>query len=257
MEYLILPLAAVVVSGLTLLTGFGLGTLQLPFFALFFPLDMAVAMTAVVHFLNNMFKLILLGKHAHRRTILLFGLPAIVSALIGAGLLVWMSEFRPLVAYSLGQRVCEITAIKITIAALMVVFITVEFLPRFKDLAYDPQYLPLGGIISGFFGGLSGHQGAFRAAFLMRAGLGKKEFIATGIVIACCVDLTRLSVYISHFKSTGINQHPTLLVITTLAAFLGSFLGNLLLKKMTWHTVQWFVSALIVVIAVALSIGLV
>jgi acyl-CoA reductase-like NAD-dependent aldehyde dehydrogenase len=44
-----------------------------------------------------------------------------------------------------------------------------------------PGYLPVGGLLSGFFGGLSGHQGALRSVFLLRAGLTKESFIATGV----------------------------------------------------------------------------
>jgi len=40
-----------------LLSGFGLGTLLLPVFALFFPLPVAIAATALVHLANNFFKL--------------------------------------------------------------------------------------------------------------------------------------------------------------------------------------------------------
>lgn len=48
--------------------------------------------------------------------------------------------------------------------------------------------------MSGFFGGLSGNQGAFRSAFLIKAGLSKDAYIATGVVAAVIVDLTRLGI---------------------------------------------------------------
>ena len=70
MDLLIISLTALLGSALTLFSGFGLGTLLLPAFALFFPLELSVALTAVVHFLNNLFKLVLLGSHADRVTIL-------------------------------------------------------------------------------------------------------------------------------------------------------------------------------------------
>ncbi len=64
MELLIVCAAALVASGLTLFSGFGLGTLLMPVFALFVPLELAVAMTAVVHLANNLFKVGLLGRRA-------------------------------------------------------------------------------------------------------------------------------------------------------------------------------------------------
>ena len=45
-------------------------------------------------------------------------------------------------------------------------------------------FLAAGGLLSGFLGGLSGHQGALRSAFLIKCGLSKEVFIASGVVIA-------------------------------------------------------------------------
>ena len=39
--------------------------------------------------------------------------------------------------------------------------------------------------MSGFLGGLSGHQVALRSAFLIKCGLTKESFLGSGIVIAC------------------------------------------------------------------------
>ncbi|MEZ4804275.1 MAG: hypothetical protein R2852_01970 [Bacteroidia bacterium] len=58
--------------------------------------------------------------------------------------------------------------------------------------------MPIGGLISGFFGGLSGNQGALRSMFLLKSGLNKEAYIATGILIAFAVDITRLSVFQSN-----------------------------------------------------------
>ena len=47
MSYLLVCLVALIASGLTLVSGFGLGTLLLPAFALFFPIEIAISATAV------------------------------------------------------------------------------------------------------------------------------------------------------------------------------------------------------------------
>src|SRR5512142_1070008 len=99
MHYFVICLCAFVVSGLTLFSGFGLGTLLLPVMALFFPIDAAIALTAVVHCLNNLLNFALLGRHADKATVLRFGLPAILAALAGARLLLWLSHLQPLLAY--------------------------------------------------------------------------------------------------------------------------------------------------------------
>ena len=58
MSYLVICAVALLASTLTFYSGFGLGTLLLPAFALFVPVEQAVALTAVVHLLNSLFKLL-------------------------------------------------------------------------------------------------------------------------------------------------------------------------------------------------------
>ena len=84
MDYIIICLAALIGSALTLFSGFGLGTILVPVFAIFFPIEIAIALTAIVHFLNNLFKLALLGKKANKNVVLRFGVPSIVAAFAGA-----------------------------------------------------------------------------------------------------------------------------------------------------------------------------
>src|SRR6056300_1129879 len=96
--YLVIALTAFIAAGLTLYSGFGLGTLMLPVFALFFPIEMAVVATALVHGANNVFKVSLLGRFADREVVLKFGLPAIAAAILGALFLGWLSQSNTRVA---------------------------------------------------------------------------------------------------------------------------------------------------------------
>ena len=74
-------------SILTFYSGFGLGTILLVVFALWFPIEQAIVMTAIVHFINNLFKLLLTHKNIDKKILLKFGLPSIIGALGGAFLL--------------------------------------------------------------------------------------------------------------------------------------------------------------------------
>ena len=69
MSFLVICAVALLASALTFFSGFGLGTLLLPAFALFVPIEQAVALTAIVHLLNSLFKLLLTGKHADWRVV--------------------------------------------------------------------------------------------------------------------------------------------------------------------------------------------
>src|SRR3990172_10125364 len=257
MEYFIIGAAALITSGLTLFSGFGLGTLLMPVFAIFFPIDVAVGLTAIVHFFNNLFKLALLGKHADKTIVLRFGLPAILSAFLGAWTLLWLSGLNPLMSYQLFDREFHVMPVKFVIALLMVFFSLFELVPRFTEISFEKKYLFLGGILSGFFGGLSGHQGALRSAFLIKCGLSKESFIATGVVVACLVDISRISVYITHFSLTKAGDNLPLLLTAIISAFLGTFIGNRLIKKITMRTIQFIVAIMLFAIAVVLGTGII
>ena len=87
MDFVLVIAAAAVASGLTMFSGFGLGTLLLPVFALFLPVELAVAATALVHGANNVLKVALLGRDADARVVLRFGLPAFAGVILGRRLL--------------------------------------------------------------------------------------------------------------------------------------------------------------------------
>lgn len=255
--YITIIVASLFASGLTLFSGFGLGTLLMPVFAVFFPLELAIGLTAVVHLLNNLFKFFLLGKFADREIVFKFGLPAIIASFFGAFCLILFAREESLLSYSFFGKSAEVTVLKLVIAGLMIFFAVFEILPKFKDLAFDRKYLPLGGMISGFLGGISGHQGALRSAFLIRAGLTREGYIGTGIVIACLVDLARLAVYNSRFADVFKGEFFAIGLCAGLSAFLGAWLGNRFLHKVTLHKIQLLVSFFLVLIALALATGLI
>ena len=253
MNYLVICLAAFFASGLTLFSGFGLGTLLLPAMAIFFPIDLAIALTAVVHFLNNLFKLALLGRHADRSVVWRFGVPAILSAVLGAKALLWLSHLQPLLTYRFLGAELKVMPVKLVVAFLMVFFAFFELLPRFANLSFPRKYLPLGGLLSGFFGGLSGHQGALRSPFLLKAGLTKESFIATGVVITLMVDIPRILVYTVNLHLLKLGESTLLLAAAAASAFAGAFMGNRLVKKITLRLIQILVALMLLVIAAALA----
>jgi len=134
----------------------------------------AVASAAVVHLANNIFKVFLVGRKADWGVVVRFAVPAVIAAFLGAALLNVFAHVPPLATYQLGGRAHTVAAIKLLIGIIIVGFALFELLPKTANLSFDRRYLPLGGVLSGFFGGLSGNQGALRAAFLIKAGLGKE-----------------------------------------------------------------------------------
>ncbi|MEZ4942758.1 MAG: sulfite exporter TauE/SafE family protein [Saprospiraceae bacterium] len=255
MEYLVLSLVAFFTAILTFFSGFGLGTILTPAFMLFFPVELAIALTGVVHFFNNIFKLALVGRQADRQVLLRFGVPAVLAAVAGAWLLLQITDWQPLFSYALFGKTFEVFPVKFIIAILLIIFALMDLLPYFSKLQFGKDKLPLGGALSGFFGGLSGNQGALRSAFLIKAGLSKEAFIGTAVVVSTFVDFTRLSVYATRFLQTGLEENIGLVASATLAAMAGAFLGNKLLKKVTLRFIQMLVAVLLILVALALGAG--
>uniref|UniRef100_A0A7C2E269 Uncharacterized protein n=1 Tax=Ammonifex degensii TaxID=42838 RepID=A0A7C2E269_9THEO len=113
-------------------------------------------------------------------------------------------------------------------------------------------------------GGLSGHQGALRSAFLTKVRLEKEAFIGTNSVIALIVDVVRLVVYgVSffgqHLVAVGAGNGLKLVASAVAAAFLGSLVGARLLKnrKITIQSVRYLIGAMLMLLGIALGMGMV
>ncbi|MBI2164934.1 MAG: sulfite exporter TauE/SafE family protein [Chloroflexi bacterium] len=261
MEYGVVSAVAFLLSALVLYSGFGLGTLLMPVFALFFPVPTAVASTAVVHLANNVFKIGFTGRHADWRVALVFGVPGVLFASLGALLLVWVSSVGPLATYHLGSREFSVTTVKLVVAALIASFAVLELSPAFSKWHFPRRYLALGGAMSGFFGGLSGHQGALRSAVLSNVGLSPAAFVGTGSVASVMVDMARVVVYGAGYFSGSyatIFEGGSLGVVLAaiVAAFFGTYLSSRFLKKLTIKTIRSLVGVLLGLLALALATGL-
>jgi uncharacterized membrane protein YfcA len=194
--------------------------------------------------LNNFYKLSIYFKKIDIKVLLRFGVPALLAAVGGALLLNKLSS---------NER-----SLEILLGILIISIAFLEMLPFVKKLTIDLKWAPVGGVISGFFGGLSGHQGLFRSAYLLKSGLNKTSFIATGVGIAVLVDITRLSVYGSTLFTTSIISTQNFwlpVIISTASALFGVSLATDLVKKMTIDLIRNMVYVFIFVTGVLLILG--
>jgi len=262
MEIFIICLVSLIVAGLTFFSGFGLGTLLMPAFALFFPIEIAIAATAIVHLANNIYKGILMGKYANIKVVLLFTIPAAVAAIIGALLLSYFRNLSSITEYSLFGGSFSVSPVNLVVGFLMIIFALFELIPFLKNINLSYKFIPLGGLLSGFFGGVSGHQGALRTVFLIHAGLEKKSFIGTMVLSAIVIDISRLIVYgltFLKFDSSMFqnNNLEYLLIAGTLSAFIGTTIGKYLLEKITLNTIHIVVGIMLILLGISISIGLI
>jgi uncharacterized membrane protein YfcA len=256
-EIVVVCVASLLASTLTVFSGFGLGTLLLPVFALFFPTPIAVAITAVVHFGNNLVKLALFGRLADASVVRRFGLPALLASFLGARLLIELAGDAPLARYTLFGATHEVTPIGVVVGLLIAGFAAWEAVPGLARIGFDSKYLPVGGALSGFFGGLSGHQGALRSAFLIRSGLSKEAFIGTGVVIACLVDAARLALYGREMDLAAVRENWPLVAAAILSAVAGVVVSARALPRVSMGAIRRLVTVMLFAIAFALAAGLV
>jgi uncharacterized membrane protein YfcA len=254
-EFVVIAIVAFGAALLTFISGFGLGTLLMPALACFVAPEAAVALTAVVHLLTNLTKVALVGKQAQPSTLLRFGLTAIVGGFIGGYLLTTWSQATEPIIWQLGAWTCWTYPAPLAIGLTMLSVAVLELNPWFDTWRPQAKWLPLGGLVSGMLGGLSGHQGALRSAFLINLpGLTPVSFVATGAVIACAVDGARLLAYGSTAWLPASN-HIDLLAIAAGAALAGTWVGNRCLSKVTLPFVRRMVGVALLVIAIRLITG--
>jgi uncharacterized membrane protein YfcA len=255
MDILLLIIVAFGASWLTFYSGFGLGTLLTPVLILLFgePL-LAIACTAIVHFSNNLFKFLLMKKSVNWKIAGPFALAAIPAAFLGSFLIQYTSSVS-LYTYSSFGKTHHIDLLNLIFGLVLIAFALVELIPKWS-LAFSKQSLWLGGVISGFFGGLSGHQGALRSAFLIRYQLDKNVFIATGIIVALAVDIVRTPMYFRKIDIADISGGWVYIVIALSAALVGAITGKFFLKKMKIKFLNLTVSVAMIIFGMVLIVGL-
>lgn len=223
---------------------------------LFFPVELAIALTGVVHFFNNVFKIFLVGGKANKGVLLRFGVPAVIFSFLGAWVLLHIPDAQPLFEYAFFDKTFVVFPVKFVISILLLIFAVWDLIPYFQRLEFGKDKLPIGGMLSGFFGGLSGNQGALRSAFLIKAGLSKEAFIGTAVVVSTFVDFTRLGVYATRMDQSGLTDNLALVISATLSAIAGAYLGLKLLKKVTLKFLQVTVAIMLILLSLALGAGL-
>lgn len=218
---------------LALFSGFGVGTILTPVFIFFFDVKIAIFFVAIIHLLNNLFKLFLFRGHIDVTILKRFGLAALVGSLAGA----------------FGQIYMLNIALKYLIGVMLIFLGVQEFIPAKFQLRFPKSIDPIGGFLSGLLGGLVGNQGAIRSAFLLNYEISKESFIATGVVLACIIDLIRIPIYWFSYAHTNIISWSALIPLIVFS-FLGTLAGKKLLKYFSVSQFRKFVAGLVTMIGI-------
>lgn len=257
MEYVFILLIATLGSGLSFFSGFGFGTMLLPVMALFFDLQTAVFATAIVHFLNNVFKLTLVGKYAHWKTVIQFGIPSAVGAFLGAEALNYLAHLQQPLHVEFWVIETNTTFLGVTMGFVLILLAAMEYSNALVRVNKAPRILWLGGVFSGFFGGLSGQQGAIRSAFLMNHFEDKQVFIGTRAALAFIVDAVRIFTYAASFQLFRQHEIYLPMAVALIGGMSGALIGNKFLKKTSIEWIRKTVMVFLFVMGTLMIAGLV
>ena len=208
-------------AALTVPAGFGLATMITPVVFLWLDPHEAVAVVAIVHGSHNAWKLKVLRKSVDYTAVRRFGWAMVVGALIGASL----------------NTVVESEPLLLIVGLALIVLPLLSITERWTNFRLPEAEDRIGGFGSGFFGGLTGHQGALRAMFLQKRLPDKAEYAATAAALALVVDLTRIPVYVA-LEGWQILDAGWLILGLVLAAIFGVQLGKRWLKKWKSDTIR-------------------
>ncbi len=253
--FLLISVVSFSASILTFFSGFGLGTLLLPVFSLFMPVELAVLATAIVHILNNALKFVLIRNFIDKAVLLSFGISAVIGAFFGAMIQKKIGGSHILYELELLDTTNRVELLSFVIGILMLVFAVLDLIPILKKISFGKGQFTIGGFLSGFFGGLSGHQGALRAAFLAKSNLKAEVFISTSVCLSLLIDATRIPVYLS--SNIRFQDHWLMIAPACIFAFLGSYFGKKLFTKKKVQNIRVFVAVFLFLMGSAMVVGLV
>ena len=208
-------------AALTVPAGFGLATMITPIVFLWLEPHEAVAVVGIVHGSHNAWKLKVLRSSVDYSAVRRYGWAMVVGALLGAAL----------------NTAVEADPLLLIVGVALVVLPLLSMSERWTNVRLPDAEDRIGGFGSGFFGGLTGHQGALRAMFLQKRLPNKTEYAATAAVLALVVDVTRVPVYVA-LEGWQILDAGWLILGLVLAAILGVHLGKRWLKKWKSDTIR-------------------
>ena len=210
--------------------GFGSSVFFVPVAQLFFDYKVVLGVTGIFHVFSNSAKLALFWRSIDHRLALLIGVPSVVFVVLGA---------------YLTTRV-DSEAAQLALGIFLVLFALLFLL--LPKLVIKPTNLnaATGGGIAGFLAGLFGTGGAVRGATMVGFNLSKNVFVATSAAVDFAVDASRTVVYANQGYITP-EVYPHIAGLIVVAA-LGSYLGKLVLAKISQEQFRTIVLLLILAV---------
>lgn len=227
-EIIYIALLTLLASLIGTLAGFGISTIMVPILLITLPLPQTLLLVGVVHWFNDIWKLLLFRKGIRWKLLLAFGLPGIFASFFGSSLSLRIP--REILSRTLG-------------VFLIAYVIFIVFNRTFK-LGQKLSVAISGGTLTGFFAGIFGIGGEINAVALSAFNLEKAVYVATAGAISFMIDSTRIATYIQG----GTRLDPVLVsgfLIFIPISLIGAMIGKKGIEKIPQEKFRNFVALFI------------
>jgi hypothetical protein len=230
-------LCAIAAGVVAAVSGFGIGSLLTPLFALQVGTKTAVAAVSLPHLIGTSLRFWHLRGSVDRRVFWRFGLTSAAGGLAGALLNARASS--PALTVVFGSLLVFAGAVQMTGAA--------------QRWTFHGSVAWIAGALSGLFGGLVGNQGGIRSAAMLGFELPKQRFVATSTAIALIVDAARMPVYLVVERAQVAAIWP-LVLVTILGVVGGTLVGERVLTMVPEARFKQIVGAIILLLGIAMLV---
>jgi uncharacterized membrane protein YfcA len=222
-------IASLFAGAVAAVTGFGIGSLLTPVFALSVDTRLAVAAVSIPHVVGTAARFWLMHGGVDRAVLWSFGLTSAAGGLAGAAL----------------HGVASNRWLNAVFGVLLLFAAASEVSGLARRLRFRGWVAWLAGAASGLLGGLVGNQGGIRSAALLGFDLPKEKFVGTATAIALFVDGARVPVYLAQQSSELVTRWEWI-ALATAGVVTGTVLGRRALRRIPE---VWFRRVLALVLA--------
>lgn len=227
-EIIYIALITLLASLIGTMAGFGISTIMVPILLIILPLPQTLLLVGIVHWFNDIWKILLFRKGIRWKLLLAFGLPGIFASFLGSFLSLRIS--REILSRALG--------------VFLIAYVIFIIFNRTFKLSQKLSVAISGGTLTGFFAGIFGIGGEINAVALSAFNLEKAVYVATAGAIAFMIDSTRIVTYIQG----GTRLDPVLVsgfLIFIPVSLIGAMIGKIGIEKIPQEKFRTFVAVFI------------
>jgi len=227
-EVIYIALLTLLASLIGTMAGFGISTIMVPVLLIILPLPQTLLLVGIVHWFNDIWKMLLFRNGIRWKLLLAFGLPGIFASFLGSSLSLRIS--REILSRALG--------------VFLIAYVIFIIFNRTFKLSQKLSVAISSGTLTGFFAGIFGIGGEINAVALSAFNLEKAVYVATAGAISFMIDSTRIATYIQG----GTRLDPVLVsgfLIFIPMSLIGAIIGKKGVEKIPQEKFRNFVSIFI------------